>query len=101
MHDAVFTAPVTTVSWLPLSAQQLSSRHLSHIVLVGLENGALMLVVRTVDGIWQPAVLAVPAELGHQADVKRAAWRVVDGEVEVVTCSADHSVRLWGVAWPS
>lgn len=98
-HDIKLTAPVTLVSWLPLAPAQLSAHGLSHALLVGLETGALLIMQRTQAGVWQAPQEAMPTELAHQATVRRAAWRVVGTQVEVVTCSQDHSVRLWSVQW--
>lgn len=95
----MLAAPVTTVSFLPLSASQLASKQLTHVLLAGLENGSLMFVTRTTEGNWTQPQPAIAADLSHQADVKRASWRVVGESIDVVTCSADHSVRLWNVQW--
>jgi len=86
--------PVTAVAFAPIV---LNSN--SYIVAIGYENG-LIQVWKIVDGPEISFALAAnaPAEDCHADTVKKISWRPLNQNgFQFVSCSADHSVRVFDV----
>ena len=87
---------VTAVAFSPVSGDA------AFVLALGLESGDMTLVrgVRGEDATvkWSTA-LQFPPQLCHCAAVRRMVWRHKPGAggLQLATCSADHSVRVFGV----
>ena len=93
---AKLATAVTAVAFSPVSGDA------AFVLALGLESGDMTLVrgVRGEDATvkWSTA-LQFPPQLCHCAAVRRMVWRHKPGAggLQLATCSADHSVRVFGV----
>eukprot|EP00898_Chlorokybus_atmophyticus_P008346 jgi/Chlat1/8512/Chrsp80S00640 len=105
----MFASSVTAVAFAPQTDSN-APVTAAHMLAVGLESGEIELwrVAQTADAaaaaqLTTRRLLAVKPHLRHVAAVHRLRWRVVllsegsFGALQLASCSADHSVRLFDV----